>query len=66
MRTSEKDISINQGVQIYIKTEKGKVYLENKIYNKTIQIPLEDKIYVENINIENNLINIFGNSSISF
>jgi len=66
MKSSEENITINRVEQIHIKTEKGKVYLENKIYNKTIQIPIEDKIYIENINIENNLINIFANSSISF
>jgi len=66
MKASEENITINQGEQINVKTEKGKVYLENKTYNKTIQIPIEEKIYIENINIENNLINIFANSAISF
>ena len=66
MKSSEENITINRVEQIHIKTEKGKVYLENKIYNKTIQIPIEDKIYIENINIENNLINIFATSAISF
>ena len=56
---------INQLKQINIKTEAGKVYLENADYNTIIQIPIEDKIYIENINIENNLINIFANSSVS-
>ena len=66
IKASEENININQGEQINIKTEKGKVYLENKTYNKTIQIPIEDKIYIENINIENNFINISLNSAISF
>ena len=66
MKASEKNMTSNQEEQINIKTEKGKVYLENKTYNKTIQIPIEDKIYIENVNIENNLINIFANSPISF
>ncbi|AIQ97647.1 hypothetical protein [Prochlorococcus sp. MIT 0801] len=66
MRASKKDIDINQDEKINIKTEKGKVYLENKTYNKKIQIPIEDKIYIKNINIENNLINVFASSSISF
>ena len=65
MNTSEKNITNNQGKQIYIKTEKGKIYLGNKTYNKIIEVPIEDKIYVENIQIENKLITIFGNSSIS-
>jgi len=51
---------------IEIKTENGKVYLLNKNFNKIIQIPIEDKIYIKNVNIENNLINIFAKSSISF
>ena len=66
MKASKKNIAINQEKQINIKTDKGKIYLENKTYNKTIQIPIEDKIYIEKIKIENNLINIFANSSISF
>ena len=56
----------NQVEQINIKVEKGKIYLENKTYNKTIQVPMENKIYIENINIENNLIKISANSSLSF
>ena len=51
---------------INIKIENGKVYLFNKNYNKIIQIPLEDKVYINHINIENNLVNVFANSSISF
>ena len=52
--------------QVNIKTENGKVYLVNKDNNKIIQIPIEDKIYIKNINFKNNIINIFANSSISF
>tara|TARA_Y100001968_G_scaffold235053_1_gene218198 strand:+ start:2136 stop:2768 length:633 start_codon:yes stop_codon:yes gene_type:complete len=66
INATEDNISINQVEKINIKTEKGKVYLGNKKYNKIFQIPIEDKIYVENINIENNLIHIFANSFISF
>ena len=66
MEASEKNISINKVEEINIKADEGKVYLINKIANKTIQIPIEDKIYIKNINIENNLINIFANSSINF
>ena len=51
---------------IFIETENGKVYLVNKKFNKNIQIPIEDKIYIEKVNIKNNLINILANSSISF
>ncbi len=66
MKASEKNITINKSEQINIKTEKGKIYLENKLYNKIFQIPIEDKIYIKNVIIENNLINVFANSTISF
>ena len=66
IKVSKKNINFKQEEQINIKTEKGRLYLGNKTYTKIIQIPFEDKIYVENIHIENNLINIFANSSISF
>ncbi len=66
MKVSEEDITINHVEQINVKTEQGKVYLENKTYNKTIQIPIEDKIYIKDVNIENNLINIFADSTIDF
>ena len=65
IKASKGNSNITQGEYININTEEGKVYLENKTCNKTIQIPIEDKIYVKNINIENNLINIFANSTIS-
>ena len=64
--TKRNDNGINEIAKINIKTNKGKIYLENKTYNKSIQIPIEDKIYIENVTIENNLINIFANSCISF
>ena len=66
MRASNKNININQGEQINIKTLNGKIYLQDKLHNKTIKIPIEDKIYIENLKIENNLINIVANSTVSF
>ncbi|WP_269625151.1 hypothetical protein [Prochlorococcus marinus] len=66
MKSAKEKIISNNGDQINIKVEEGKIYLENKIYNKTFQIPIEDKIYIENIYIENNLINIAANSAVSF
>ena len=66
MKASKKNIAIKQEEQINVKAEKGKVYLENKEYNKIFQIPIEDKIYIKKIYIEDNLINIFATSSISF
>ena len=66
MKAFEENIITPLGEQINIKTKQGKIYLENKKYNKSIQIPFEEKIYIENVNIENNMINIIANSSISF
>ena len=63
---SEESHTIQKLAHIGIKAANGKIYLENRIYNKTIQIPIEEKIYIKNVTIENNLINIFANSSISF
>ena len=51
---------------MYIKEENGRIYLINEKLNKIIQIPIEDKIYIKNVNIENNLINFFATSTISF
>ncbi len=66
IKSPEDKNAINEEEQIEIKTDKGKIYLKNLNYNKTFQIPIEEKVYIENVNIENNLVNIFGNSSISF
>ena len=66
IKASKNNLSVNQVKRIDIKTERGKIYLENKDYNKKIQIPIEDKIYIKNVKIENNLINIFASSSINF
>ena len=65
--TTSKDIQTKNEVEnVYIKAENGKIFLENKTYNKSIKIPIEDKVFIKNVNIRNNLINIFANSSISF
>ena len=66
VKASKKNIAIHQEEKIDVKTEKGKVYLENKEYNKIMKIPIEDKIYIKHLYIENNSINIFASSSISF
>ena len=65
IKSTEKNITMNKIEQINIKTEKGKIYIGKKNHKKIIQIPIEDKIYIENIYIENNLINILANSFIS-
>ena len=66
MKTSNKDTTIIKDHHINVKIEKGKVYLNNEERNKIIQIPVEDKIYITKLYIENKLINIFASSSISF
>ena len=63
---SEENNIINESDLVEIDTDKGKVYLRNRAHTKTIQIPFEEKIYIEKVNIENNLINFIGYSSISF
>ena len=65
IKASEKNITKNKEEKLNIKTEKGKIYLQKKTNTKSIQIPIEDKIFIENIHIENNLINIIANSPIS-
>tara|TARA_B100000941_G_C28324556_1_gene458311 strand:+ start:73 stop:705 length:633 start_codon:yes stop_codon:yes gene_type:complete len=65
IKISERNINMNQEEQVNIKSYKGKLYLVNKNHNKIFQIPIEDKVYIEDVNIENNLINIFANSSLS-
>ncbi len=66
MKSSKRNINIIQEEEINIRTERGKIYLENKSTKKTFQIPIEDKIYINNIYIENNIINVSASSSISF
>ena len=58
--------NINEEEIFYLKAEKGKIYLGNKVHKKSIVIPTEDKVYVEDVTIKNNLIIICANSSISF
>ena len=48
--------NINEEEIFYLKAEKGKIYLGNKVHKKSIIIPTEDKVYVENVTIKNNLI----------
>ena len=58
--------TINHQEKLDLKVEEGKLYLENKNRDKSIKIPMEDEIYIKNAIIENNLIVIFANSSLSF
>ena len=66
IKASEEKNKIKDLELIEIKTTKGKIYLKNSAHNKIIHIPIEEKIYIENVNIKDNLINIYANSSISF
>ncbi len=66
IKTSEESNTINKLEQIHIKVHEGNIYLKNRTYKKTIKIPFEDKIYIENVNIVNDLINVFITSSINF
>ena len=58
--------TIHHQERLNLKVEKGKLYLENKNCDKSIKIPMEDKIHIKNAIIENNLIVIVANSSLSF
>ena len=58
--------NINEEEIFYLKAEKGKIYLRSKVNKKSIIIPTEDKVYVENVTIKNDLIILCANSSISF
>ena len=65
--TTSSDVkTINKEEKIDIKTMSGKLYLENIGNSKSIIIPIEDKVFITNVNIKNNLINVSANSSISF
>ena len=66
INTIKEKNNFNSPAQIEIIADKGKIYLNNRNHKKNIQIPIEEKIHIENVYIENNIINIFGNSSISF
>ena len=62
----EEEKTISEEEKIEIEAKNGNLYLENKAIKKSIQIPIEDKVKIKNVNIKNNLINVFAHSSISF
>ena len=66
IKTKNDKKKVNEFNKVIIKIEKGNLYLENKLYNKSIRIPIEDKVLFKDVNIENNLINISAESSIDF
>ena len=64
--TSKCNKTIHSKDRVNIKVNNGNLYLENQSYNKSIKIPIEEKVFINTVNIQNNLINIFAKSSISF
>ncbi len=66
IKSSTNSKSINELEKVFIKAEDGNLYLENKDFSKSIEIPIEDKVCIKNVKIKDNLINIFAKSSISF
>ncbi len=65
IKTSKEQTNNNKGGKVYIMIKKGKLYLESKENSKFVKIPIEDKVFIEKININNNLINIYAKSSVS-
>ena len=63
--TSKEQTNDNKGGKVSIMIKKGKLYLESKESSKFVKIPIEDKVFIEKININNNLINIYAKSSVS-
>ena len=63
--TSKEQTNVNKGGKVSIMIKKGKLYLESKESSKFVKIPIEDKVFIEKININNNLINIHAKSSVS-
>ena len=57
---------ISEGERFDIKEDKGKIYLASNLIDKLIEIPIEDKICIKDVNISNNLINITAKSLVSF
>tara|TARA_Y100001968_G_scaffold164862_1_gene150892 strand:+ start:42 stop:677 length:636 start_codon:yes stop_codon:yes gene_type:complete len=66
INTSKNRKNIKEGKKFDLKAKDGKLFLEDKIHNKSIKIPIEDKVCIKNVIIEDNLINISANSSIIF
>ena len=66
INTSKGNKVLKQENIVLIKTERGNLYLENKYYNKSIKIPMEDKVYIQDAIIKDNKIIISAKSSINF
>ncbi len=66
IKSSQEKNTLNDIKLFEIEANKGKIYLKNRANKEIIQIPVEEKIYFEHVNIKEDLINIYANSSVSF
>ncbi|MBW3042269.1 hypothetical protein [Prochlorococcus marinus] len=64
-KASKDNEIINEEENVDIKVEKDKIFLENKSYKSSVEIPIEDKILIKDVSIKNNLIIIHANSTLS-
>ena len=64
MKTSKDKRGVSEEVKVDIKAVEGSLYLDNKLCNKSIRIPIEKKVCIKDLSIENDLINISANSSV--
>tara|TARA_Y100001968_G_scaffold325134_1_gene365864 strand:+ start:741 stop:1373 length:633 start_codon:yes stop_codon:yes gene_type:complete len=62
----DKDTYLINSESIRIKAKEGKIFIEDHISEKHIIIPIEDKLYISRIDIQDKEIIINANSSISF
>tara|TARA_B100000700_G_scaffold82473_1_gene92892 strand:- start:6790 stop:7431 length:642 start_codon:yes stop_codon:yes gene_type:complete len=51
--------------RINIGSKNGKIFLENKSNNKSILIPIEDKVYIKSTDLKDNSITLLANSTVS-
>ena len=66
IKSSKNFHTSNQAEKFDLIADRGKIFLKSKTYKTYIKIPIEDKIFIKNVSVENNLIIIFANSPISF
>ena len=54
IKASKDNNIITEEAKVDINTENGDLYLRNKANNKSIKIPIEDKVFIRNVNIYRN------------
>ena len=64
MKTPKDKRGVSEEIKVDIKAEKGGLYLDNKLCNKSIRIPIEKKVCIKDLSIENDSINILAISSV--